>query len=109
MVPCPTHDHAILEAVILNIRPGRESDFEAAFATASGPTAATPGYISHQLRRCLETTARYLLLVYWCTLESHTVNFRNSANYVEWKRLLPHFYEPFPIVEHFEACFDSPE
>jgi heme-degrading monooxygenase HmoA len=93
----------ILEAVILNVRPGQESAFEAAFAVASPLIAATPGYISHQLHSCIETVGRYLLLVQWQTLESHTVNFRDSPNYVEWKNLLHHFYDPFPVVEHYKA------
>jgi heme-degrading monooxygenase HmoA len=98
----------ILEAAILNVRAGEESAFEAAFAVASPIIAATPGYISHQLQRCIETQGRYLLLVEWRTLESHTVNFRDSPDYVEWKKLLHHFYDPFPVVEHFELCFHSP-
>ena len=93
----------ILETAILNVRPGQELAFEAAFAVASPIIAATPGYISHQLHRCIETSSRYLLLVQWQTLESHTVNFRGSADYVEWKQLLHHFYDPFPVVEHYEA------
>jgi hypothetical protein len=44
----------------------------------------------------------YLLLVRWETLKSHTIGFRSSAEYQEWKKLLHHFYEPFPTVEHFE-------
>ena len=98
----------ILEAVILNVRPGQESAFEAAFAVASPIIASTPGYISHQLHSCMETTGRYLLLVQWQTLESHTVNFRDSPNYVEWKNLLHHFYDPFPVVEHYEAVLALP-
>jgi len=93
----------ILETAILNVRPGKESAFQAAFAVASPIIAATPGYISHRLHRSIETSNRYLLLVQWQTLESHTVNFRESANYFEWKQLLHHFYDPFPVVEHYEA------
>jgi len=98
----------ILEAAILNVRPGQESAFEAAFEAASPIIAATSGYVSHQLQRCIETAGRYLLLVQWRTLESHTVNFRDSANYVEWKRRLHHFYDPFPVVEHYETVLDFP-
>jgi heme-degrading monooxygenase HmoA len=43
-----------------------------------------------------------LLLVEWESLEAHTQGFRGSAAYEEWRRLLHHFYEPFPVVEHFE-------
>lgn len=98
----------ILEVAVLNVRAGQESAFEAAFAVASPIIASTQGYISHQLQRSIETTGRYLLLVQWQTLESHTVNFRDSVNYVEWKNLLHHFYDPFPTVEHYEAALRFP-
>jgi heme-degrading monooxygenase HmoA len=92
----------ILESAILNVRPGLAGEFEAAFAKASEIIAASPGYISHGLLRCIESTDQYLLLVWWQTLEDHTVGFRGSAPYQEWRRLLHHFYDPFPTVEHYE-------
>jgi heme-degrading monooxygenase HmoA len=91
----------ILEAAVLNVKPGQSAQFEAAFREASAIIAASPGYIDHQLQRCLEVADKYLLLVRWGTLEDHTEGFRGSAAYGEWRRLLHHFYEPFPIVEHF--------
>ena len=91
----------ILEVAVLDVRPGMGSDFEAAFAAASSIISAMPGYLSHQLRRCLEVPDRYLLLVDWESLEAHTVGFRGSPEYEEWKRLLHHFYDPFPTVEHY--------
>ncbi|KAB7705638.1 hypothetical protein F9802_14000 [Bacillus aerolatus] len=60
------------------------------------------GYISHDLQRCMEVEGKYLLLVKWESLEDHTVGFRQSTEYQEWKQLLHHFYDPFPTVEHFE-------
>ncbi len=92
----------ILEAATLNVRPGQTTGFEAAFRQASAITAAMPGYLSHELHRCLETEGRYLLLVRWERLEDHTEGFRGSAAYHEWRALLHHFYDPFPSVEHFE-------
>ena len=53
------------------------------------------------MRRCLETPNRYLLLVAWKKLEDHTVGFRESPRYAQWRALLHHFYDPFPLVEHF--------
>lgn len=93
----------ILEAAMLHIRPGQTAAFEAAFRQASPIIASIDGYISHTLQRCLEDDHKYLLLVEWQTLEGHTVNFRQSPQYADWKRLLHHFYDPFPVVEHFEA------
>lgn len=91
----------ILEAVFLPVIVGKEAEFEAAFKEASPLVAASPGYIRHELHRCIETPGKYLLLVYWETLEAHTVGFRQSPQYQDWKRLLHHFYDPFPTVEHF--------
>ena len=98
----------ILEAATLNVVPGREAEFESAFAQASSIIASMDGYISHQLQHCLEAPNRYLLLVQWETLEAHTVGFRSSPEYQEWKKLLHHFYDPFPIVEHYELVQDYP-
>lgn len=93
----------ILEVAILNIRDGEADEFEAAFEQAQTIITDIPGYLSHELRRCIETPNRYLLLVHWQHLEDHTRGFRQSAAYAQWKRLLHHFYEPFPSVEHYEA------
>jgi heme-degrading monooxygenase HmoA len=92
----------ILECAILDVKPGQARQFEAAFGNAQRIIGASPGYLSHELRRCVETPNRYLLLVRWRTLEDHTEGFRKSAPYQEWKRLLHHFYDPFPDVEHYE-------
>jgi heme-degrading monooxygenase HmoA len=92
----------ILEVAILNVRVGLEHEFEAAFAEASSIIASMPGHISHQLRRSVEISNRYALLVNWSSLEAHTVGFRGSPEYQRWKRLLHHFYDPPPSVEHFE-------
>lgn len=93
----------ILEAAMLQVVPGRADEFEAAFRHASPLIASVPGYIAHELQRCLEAPGKYLLLVKWQRLEDHTVGFRGSPEYQEWRRLLHHFYDPFPIVEHFAA------
>lgn len=92
----------ILEMAVLNVRSGESQNFERAFARTGAIIASIPGYVSHELHRCVETPGRYLLLVNWETLEAHTVGFRQSPVYAEWKALLHHFYEPFPTVEHFE-------
>lgn len=92
----------ILEVAILDVRPGQERSFETAFNQAAGIISSMQGYISHQLQRCMEKPSRYILLVNWETLEDHTIGFRQSAQYQEWKRLLHHFYDPFPTVEHYE-------
>jgi heme-degrading monooxygenase HmoA len=61
-----------------------------------------PGYLMHELLRCLERPDEYILLVRWDSLAAHEQGFRESAEYGEWKRLLHHFYDPFPTVSHYE-------
>jgi heme-degrading monooxygenase HmoA len=92
----------ILEVAILDIKPGLGADFEDVFQVAKNIICAMPGYISHELQHCLEKDDRYILLVRWQTLEDHTIGFRQSAQYQEWRALLHHFYDPFPVVEHYE-------
>ena len=92
----------ILEQAVLDVKPGQAQAFEAAFAEAQRIISASPGYLSHELQRCVERPNRYLLLVRWRNLEAHTVGFRQSAPYQRWKALLHHFYDPFPTVEHYE-------
>ena len=91
----------ILEAALLNVIPGREAEFEAAMREARPLIAATPGFKGIEVRPCIETPNRYLLLVWWRRLEDHTDGFRGSARYRDWKARLHGFYEPFPTVEHF--------
>ncbi|WP_347551754.1 antibiotic biosynthesis monooxygenase [Pseudalkalibacillus hwajinpoensis] len=92
----------ILEAVMLQVKQGMEKEYEEAFNKASEIILSMKGYISHELQRCMEVEGKYLLLVKWETLEDHTVGFRQSKEYQEWKKQLHHFYDPFPTVEHFE-------
>ena len=98
----------VLEVAVLDVKPDLVDGFEGAFLEASQYIAATPGYVSHELQRCLEDRNRYILLVQWQTLEAHTDGFRGSAGYGEWRRLLHHFYDPFPTVQHFEGVFSNP-
>ncbi|MDQ0031732.1 antibiotic biosynthesis monooxygenase family protein [Arthrobacter bambusae] len=91
----------ILEHAILPVRPGSESDFEEAFSRARPLISQQPGFRSLSISRSIESPHLYLLLVEWDSLEAHTEGFRGSADYERWKDLLHHFYDPFPVVEHF--------
>ncbi len=96
----------ILEVAPLQVKAGQGQAFEAAFREAQKIISAMPGYLSHELQRCIERPGEYILLVRWETLEAHEVGFRKSPQYQEWRRLLHHFYDPFPVVSHYE---DVPE
>ncbi len=91
----------ILESAILNVKLGQAPEFEANFKEAQKILSSMPGYISHQLHKCIENSSQYILLVNWRSLEDHTQGFRLSEPYQEWKAMLHHFYEPFPTVEHY--------
>ena len=93
----------ILEVAILTIKEGQQAQFEADFAIAGQYISAIKGYIKHSLRKCLEQENKYILLVDWETLDDHTVGFRQSPEYLKWKRLLHHYYDPFPTVEHYQT------
>ena len=99
----------VLEVAVLDVLPDRTVEFEEAFIEAQQIVSSMPGYLRHELQRCVETRARYLLLVWWQDLESHTAGFRGSAEYERWKELLHRFYEPFPTVEHYTLLYDSPQ
>ncbi len=93
---------------ILNIRAGQTAEFEAAFRQAAPLIATAPGYLGHELHKCQDTPGRYLLLERWQTREAHLLGFRQSPEYAEWKRLTHPFYDPFPVVEHYEPFLQYP-
>lgn len=96
----------ILEVAILTIKNGQEKQFENDFKIAGQYICSIKGYVRHSLRKCLEQENKYILLVDWDHLEDHTIGFRQSSNYLEWKKLLHHYYDPFPIVEHFDTIIE---
>jgi len=97
----------ILEVVILDVKPAQLAEFEMVFEQAQKIISGMPGYVSHQLQKCMEKPNRYILLVNWQTLEDHVVGFRESAEYQQWKELLHHFYDPLPKVEHYQLVYDN--
>jgi heme-degrading monooxygenase HmoA len=91
----------VLEHAILSVRSSKERAFELAMQSALPLIETTPGFLDIEVRPSIETPGRYLLLVEWDSLDAHTQGFRSSDRYAEWKRRLHHFYEPFPLVEHY--------
>jgi heme-degrading monooxygenase HmoA len=90
-------EHAVLEVIA-----GQEDAFVEAMEGAKALIAASPGFVSLRVERCVERPRCFLLLVEWERLENHTEGFRGSAAYEEWRAALHHFYDPFPVVGHFE-------
>jgi len=93
----------ILEQATLHIKPGQSKDFEASFAKARKIIEASKGFQKIEVRACIETPDRYLLLVWWDSLDDHIVGFRQSPAFHEWRALTAPFYVELPDVKHFEA------
>jgi len=97
----------ILEVAILYVKDGQTKQFEEDFAIAGKYISSIKGYLKHLLSKCLEDQNKYILLAEWEKLEDHTIEFRQSPQYQEWKKLLHHYYDPFPIVEHYEMTIEN--
>ena len=93
----------ILEMAVLNVKPGTAPAFENALRNARRLIEASDGFQKMEVRPCLETQNRYLLLVWWESVDAHNIGFRQSERYEEWRIALHQYYAPFPIVEHFAA------
>lgn len=92
----------IVELALLTLTPGREAEFEAVFPSAISVLATAKGYLAHELRRSVESPNRYVLRVEWETLEDHTIGFRNSPAFTEWRGFVGPFFGGAPVVEHFQ-------
>lgn len=97
----------ILELAILYIKDEQVNQFENDFDKAGIYISSIKGYGGHTLQKCIEQKNKYILLVNWETLDAHTIGFRESSQYREWKKLLHQYYDPFPIVEHYETVIDK--
>ena len=90
----------ITEIAQIDVKPGSEKDFETAVARAEAIFRRCKGWKSFELHRSMKKPSRYRLHITWETLENHTVDFRGSENFAEWRALVgPHFASP-PEVEH---------
>lgn len=76
----------ILKTAILYVKKGEEKQFEHDFKIAGQYISSIGGYLGHSLRKCIEQENKYLLLVDWEKLEDYTIVFRQSEQYLEWKK-----------------------
>jgi heme-degrading monooxygenase HmoA len=84
------------------VKAGEEAAFEDAMHRAAPVIADAAGYTVHTLERCVETQGCYLLLVRWETLAAHTVGFRGSPAFAEWRAIISPYFASAPLVEHYE-------
>ena len=98
----------ILEHADIRIDPARAADFEAAIERgATTVIARAKGFQGYKVNRSQETPGRYVLMIYWATLEDHTVGFRQSSAFTEWRGIVGPFFLKPPVVEHFELVCKS--
>jgi len=90
----------ILEIAQIDVKSGLEAEFEAGVAKAAPIFKRAKGCRAMELQRSIEKPSRYRLFVTWATLENHTVDFRESADFQEWRKLVGHTFESPPQVEH---------
>lgn len=98
----------ILEHADIRIDPARAPDFEAAIEQGVTTVIAhAQGFRGYKVNRSIESPGRYLLMIYWDTLEDHTVGFRQSEAFARWRAIVGPFFQQPPVVEHFELVCKS--
>ena len=91
----------VLELADFAILPGQEDDFISAYRTAVAVLRSSPGFRSARMTRGIESPARFVMLVEWDDLEAHTVGFRESDRFRQWRAAIGPFFDGLPRVEHF--------
>ena len=98
----------ILEHADIRIDPARAADFEAAILRGvTTVIAQAKGFQGFKVNRSIESPGRYILNIYWATLEDHTVGFRASPAFTEWRAIVGPFFAQPPVVEHLELVGKS--
>jgi heme-degrading monooxygenase HmoA len=91
----------VIEVAQINVVPGREAEFTAAYRTARETLISTPGFRSVRMTRGIESPSCFVLLVEWDSVEAHLNNFRQTERFTTWRGLLGPYFDRAPIVEHF--------
>jgi heme-degrading monooxygenase HmoA len=98
----------ILEVADIRIPPGKNAEFEVAITQGLATVIArAQGYLAHKVQRGIESPERYLLMIWWQTLENHTVDFRQGPRFAEWRSYIGPFLAQPPQVEHFDLALES--
>jgi heme-degrading monooxygenase HmoA len=93
----------ILEHADIRIDPAKANAFEEAIERAARTVIShAKGFQGFKVNRSIESPGRYLLTIHWDTLEDHTVGFRESPAFAEWRAIVGPFFAAPPVVEHFE-------
>ena len=98
----------ILELADIRIQPGQQAAFDEAIGRAISTVASkAKGFQGFKVNKGIENPERYVLQIFWDTLENHTVDFRGSPAFTEWRAIVGPFFAAPPVVEHFELVVKS--
>ncbi len=98
----------ILEIADIRIAPGQQAAFDAAIQRGVAEVASqAKGFKGFKVNRGVESPERYILMIYWDTLEDHTVGFRGGPLFAQWRAIVGPFFAAAPVVEHFELVAKS--
>ncbi|GAB4399096.1 MAG: antibiotic biosynthesis monooxygenase [Rhodoferax sp.] len=98
----------ILELADFLIQPDQGTAFEAAVQRGIAEVIShAQGFQGYKFNRCIENPQRYILQIFWTTLEDHTVGFRGSDAFARWRAIVGPFFAQAPVVEHFELVSKS--
>ncbi|MFZ3128560.1 MAG: antibiotic biosynthesis monooxygenase [Rhodoferax sp.] len=98
----------ILELADIRIQPGQNAAFEDAIQRGLGTVIGkAKGFQGYKVNKGIESPERYVLQVFWDTLEDHTVGFRQSDAFTQWRAIVGPFFAAPPVVEHFELLTKS--
>ncbi|MBR7748174.1 antibiotic biosynthesis monooxygenase family protein [Undibacterium baiyunense] len=98
----------ILELADIRILPGQQTAFDAAIQQGLTQVIAhAKGFRGYKVNKGIESPERYVLMIFWDTLENHTIDFRQSAAFAEWRSIVGPFFASAPVVEHFDLLVKS--
>ncbi len=98
----------ILELADIRIQPNTQKAFEEAIVKGAREIIShAKGFQGYKINKCIENPERYILQIFWDTLENHTVDFRQSEAFTQWRALVGPFFASAPVVEHFDLLDKS--
>lgn len=98
----------ILELADIRIQPGKQAEFDAAIQRGLEQVISkAKGFQGYKVNKGIESPERYVLMIFWETLENHTVDFRQSPAFQEWRSIVGPYFASMPVVEHFSLLTKS--
>jgi heme-degrading monooxygenase HmoA len=98
----------ILELADIRIQPGKQAEFDAAIQRGVEQVISkAKGFCGYKINKGIESPERYVLMIFWETLENHTIDFRESPAFQEWRGIVGPYFAAPPAVEHFSLLAES--